>query len=512
MSLDEVTGSHGRKDSILRRSERRSLGNWTIPQIFALALAASIVQAVYVVFEARDLVADGSYYLLQALAHGGLSLIEPGRKTVEILQQSFSFAAYKLGVSKVSAYCMLFTLGVQIWPLLLTAGAWLLLPPNGKGWILGPLLNLVLFIPMTSFVGISGVTIASCFMWVLYFLVEFRMRSWRSSLVASVLAVASIYLHEEAFAFMVGIAVLSAIRAREVGGWRRAHRLVLSLLVAVAAFHLAYLVVFPRDAVNRAAFLKGIVSEFLVDVSPDGIGVSWSAVAAICVCLCLLCVHFPIRQSEEQRLRRVAACAQATGALFVLIALLFLFVPEWVVVPHAFMAARGIPIIATTAMAVITHVLVRHGWTPERLAPQPVRILLIAVIPLQLFMQSVLTEHWAMYRQDLAGLVRQKTGIIDWKAATNALDPNHTLFRRAFDRAWSIEPLSILLAPSGRIRAVVEARPDVPWRPYDLTNPKTLPLCARGLDWSRFLAARRDVGVRGELPCSQSRPPMLTAP
>lgn len=492
--------------------DRRSLANWTIPQIFALALSAGVVQAGYVIFEARDLVADGSYYLLQALAHGGLSLIEPGRKTVEILQQSFSFAAYHLGVSNVSAYCMLFTLGVQVWPLLLTVAAWFVLPPTGKAWILGPLLNLVLFIPMTSFVGISGVTIASCFMWVLYFLVEFRMKSWLSSLAACALAMACIYLHEAAFLFMAGIALLSAIRAREVGGWRRAHRLILALLALIAAFHLAYLVVFPREAVNRAAFLKGLVSEFLVDVSPDGVGINWPAVAAICVCLCLLCGLFPLRQSEEQRQRRVASCAQATGALFVLIALLFIFLPEWVAVPHAFMAARGIPIIATTAMAVIMHAFVRSGWTAERLAPQPVRTLLVAVVFLQLLVQSVLTAHWASYRQDLAGLVEQKAGIIDWKTATKVLNPNHTLFRRAFDRAWSIEPLSILLAPHGQIRSVVEARPDIAWKPYDLRNPATLPLCARGLDWSRFLAARRDVHVPEGIACPQSRPEMLTAP
>jgi len=48
------------------------------------------------------------------------------------------------------------------------------------------------------------------------------------------------------------------------------------------------------------------------------------------------------------------------------------------------------------------------------------------------------------------------------------------------------------------VRAIVNARPGVSWKPYNLADPTTLPLCAKGIDWSDYLGQRglkpRDCG------------------
>lgn len=489
-----------------RRHDFPTLKNHTfaappLPRLFSFALLFGAVQAIYASVAARDLNADGSYYLLQALSHGGLSLIEPARKTVQFLQQSLSYAGYLLGVRDVSTYGMLLTLGVQGWPLALTAAAWFVLPRSEKGWILGPLLNLAVFIPVTNFFGIGEGIIASSLMWLLYFVVEFRMQKWPTALCGCVLGAGCIYLHEAAFPFMAGIALLAAARARAAGGSRRAYLYVLAIVAGIAALHLSYLVAFPRDPINRGAFLHGLTTEFLIDVSPDGTGVNLLAIAAIVAVMCLLGVHFPRRRSQDERQRQGAVICALGLTLYAVITVLFVVRPEQTMIPHAYFAARGLPIVATTAMTAVTHLSLRAGSTPQRFTPAPVKFLILGAILMQFVVQTIMTSHWNSYRRDLAGLVASHSGIIDWQSASSVLDPDHTPFRRHLVRAWSIQPLSILLAPEGHVRSLVDVRRDISWRAYDPGDPANLPLCARGLDWSRYLAARHETDVWRRISC-----------
>src|SRR5262249_16300860 len=132
-------GSGG--DASLLMLSRLNLAAPSIPALFALALLSGAVSAAYATLEARDLNADGSLYLIRALSYGGIAFIEPARKTVQLFQQSFSYAGYLLGLTDLTAYGKLLTLGMQGWPVLLTGIAWFVLPREHKLWILGPLLN-----------------------------------------------------------------------------------------------------------------------------------------------------------------------------------------------------------------------------------------------------------------------------------------------------------------------------------------------------------------------------------
>lgn len=465
--------------------------------IFVFALALGALAACYAIFEARDFDADGPFDLLLALSRGGgLHFGEPARISVQFLQQSFSWLAYRTGGTDLLTYGRLLTLGMQGWPLLLTGLSWFILPRDQKRWILGPLLNIAVVIPTTSFMGVGEGMIASCLMWLLYFLVEFRMQGWLTGVLAFVLATCCFNLHESAFPFLLGIALLSLSRVPTARGFA----FVFSILVALAAFaasiHLFYLVLFPRDSFERGAFLAGLLVEFLVTL--QGPGFNLPTVASLALATCLLLVHFPRHLSEEERRRRVLKACKVSGGIFGIIALLFLALPEWVIIPHAYFAARGLPVIATTIMAGMIHFMLRAGWTTDRLLPEPVRLLLIAIIPLQFLMQIVMTQHWASYRRDLADLVATHTGVIEWNVASETINPHHTFFRRHLLRAWSVEPLSMVLAPDDRVRAIVDTRPDVRWRAFAPRDPKSLPICSRGVDWSDYLSAigRADFDVK----------------
>lgn len=481
-------------------SERTAIPS--IRAIFVFALVLATLSASYAIFEARDFDADGPQYLIKATKHGGLYLGEPARMSVQFLQQFFSFIAFRLGGTEPLTYGRLMTLGMQGWPLLLTGLAWFILPRGQKSWILGPLLNIAVVVPTTSFMGIGEGIIASCLMWLLYFLVEFRMKSGFTGIIAVALAVSCFSLHEAAFPFMLGISILSFSRARTAHGIPFLCSVLVGIAALASSIHLFYFVVFPRDSFERGAFLIGLLAEFLV--TPQGPGFNLPTVAALLVGVCLLLVHFPRHLSDEKRQRRVIAACKLSSAIFALIAVLFLVLPEWVIIPHAYFAARGLPVIATTLMAGMIHFMLRAGWTADRLVPTPIRIVLIALVSLQLLVQTVMTQHWASYRRDLADLVATHRGVIDWNTASEALNPHQTFFRRHLIRAWSVQPLSIVLAPHGHVLSLVDARPGIMWRAFDPLDPKRLPLCAKGFDWSQYLIAIGEAGVDPKTICAQS--------
>jgi hypothetical protein len=467
----------------------------TVARLFWLALALAAVAAAHAASEARDLNADGSLYLLSAVSGDGFAFFEWARRTVQFLQQSFAYLGQVVGITDLLTLGRLLTVGMQFWPLILTAMCWFLLPVGEKGWILGPLVNIAVVIPMTSFMGIGEGIIASCLMWLLFFLVEFDAERWPRPLAAGALAVACFHSHEACAPFMLGVAWLAARHSARAAGARRAAFAGLALLALGAAADLVSLTLHRPGADGFAAlgrgvnFFYGLGIGWLITVYPRVQGVHLPALAAVAVVLCLALTGLPRYWPEALRARALRRASQGTLLLFALIAVLFIVAPERVSICPSFMAARGWPVIDTTVMAAGIHLLRRRGWTPQRLAPPQVRAVLLGIIPMQLAIQTGVTLAWADYRDDLARLVASRQGPIPWEEAAAALDPRREPFRGAFVWAWSIQPLSVVLAPRGQVQAIVEPRPNVEYRPYRPDDPDTLPRCVPGLDWSRYLAA-----------------------
>ena len=461
--------------------------SFSIIGLFCLALAAATIAALHAGLTLRDFEGDGVYYIQTA---NGLNLIEPGRKTVQFLQQSLVLAGFKLGSTDILAYGRLLTFAMQGWPVLLTALCWPALPRGEKNWILGPLINLAVVIPATSFVGIGEGMIASCIMWLLFLLVEFDGPGWIRRVAALLLALACFAVHEASFLFMGFIAYLAAARAYRQSGLRRICDVGVSLLALLDAIHLFNLVLVPRDPTNRGAFLQSLFSDAWVAITAAGWGINLPAFAGLGVAACLALVHFPRARSAAQRAQTLQRASLACLAFFLLVAGLYLAIPEWVALPQNFFAARGFPIMATMLMAYAIFQFRRFGWQAETLTPPPVRTVLAAIIALNLLVQTVLTLHWDSYRNDLAALVASRQGVIGWNKVSAALNPQRTFFRNDLARSWIIQPLSIALAPRGRVRAMVDARPDISWKPYNPDDAGTLPLCAKGLNWDGYLAAR----------------------
>ena len=469
-----------------------------VAALFCLALAAASVAALHAASEARDLNADGSFYLLSAMSSGGLALFEPARRTVQLLQQSLSFAGYSLGITNLPMLGRLLTLGMQGWPILLTGLCWFALPRGEKNWILGPLINMAVVIPVTNFWGIGEGIIASCLMWLLFFLIEFDSPGRFRTMAAVVLAGACFAVHEAAFPFMFGIALLAGMRAKETHGLRRACLVLVVLLAIAAAIHSLYFVLYPRDATNRGRFLSDLLSDaWFARGVPNLL-----AFAGVAAGLCLVLVRIPAHYPEAQRQRLLLRASWWSIGFFAVAAALFMIIPQWIAILEWFAAARGLPILATTVMAGAIHLFRRGtGRPPDLLMPIPVRAVFLAITAMHLVIQTVLTTQWASYRRDLSNLVAMREGIIPWDKASAMLDPRHTFFRRTLVGHWSIQSLSIVLAPEEDVRSAVDAQPGAGFKPYRLDDPGTLPVCAKGLNWSHYLATLRYAGADPKAGC-----------
>jgi hypothetical protein len=445
-----------------------------IARVFWISIALAGASAAYAATSARDLVYDGSFYLLGIASHDRFQLFEPGRISVQLFQQCFAVAGMRLGIHDLWALGRLFALGASGWPIVLTALCWFVLPRGEKSWIAGPLLNLVFAIPTTSFIGVGEGVIASCFLWLAYLLVMFRVdRKWGAF--AAILAItASAFSHESAVLSLALIATLAVLHLRGTKGFARAATVVVAIIATAGTCYMLFWILFPRSAIERSDFLVSLLGGFLGTLRAPNLPAlaSFAGAAAI---------PFALSRNDRVRTAAIVSC------FVVLASLLFraAWIPREPLAPSSFFAAQGLPVAFTTLLTLVFFLTKRGGICPEKFANAAVLSILLGLSVFQPLVQAIMTETWNAYAHDLRGLVSTRKGAISHAEAMQALDPDGGRFRRELLESWSIEPLSIVLASNGRVTAVVEPAPNARWVPYRLDSAASRPQ-APGLDWSGF--------------------------
>lgn len=452
-----------------------------IAWVFWLAIALGALEAVHAVIRARGLVDDGAFYLLRIAARGGFELSEPGRSGVQLLQQCFAVAAARAGVSELSALGQFLTLGIVGWPVVISAACWPVLPRGYKLWSFGPLLNLVAVIPSANFIGIAEGLIASCLLWLAFFLILFR--TGRPLWVLAALTVTALcgFSHEAAFPFLAGLCVLALVRARSSRDLERAGLVILAIMAALGFLHLLFWSVFPRSPIERSDFLVSLLGGFLVG---DGT-VNLPALFGLTALLAIAAATFGIAGSPRSKL---AACA--ASLIFGLGCIAAVVGRDAILTPNAYFASRGLPVIFTTLAAFSTIIVCGFRELPRRIATREVIIIITSLILAQAVVQSVMNERWNAYVSDMRALVQSHRGVIPFSESSRLINPDRSRFRRDLLKSWSVEPLSIALAPKGHVQAVLEAGPDEQWVPYHFNMPATLPQ-APSVDWSGFQGSGR---------------------
>ncbi|HEY1613643.1 MAG TPA: hypothetical protein VGF97_08135 [Rhizomicrobium sp.] len=451
-------------------------GTRRIVGLYWLAVALSCLSAVYAVICARDLIYDGSYYLLRTAEHARFQLVIPARALPQALQQCFAILGERAGIRDLFALARLMSLGMSGWPIVLTAACWFVLPRAEKAWIVGPLFNLALVIPTANLIGVDEGIIASCVLWLLFFVFTFRMQSIAGGVGALALTVACAFTHETAFPFMAGLSLIAAWRARRTSGWERVALIAIAIVGLAATLHLLSWVVFPRDPLERAGFLySNLQFKFIGTALEPNLPFLASAAAILA-----------LTATWIQGRRGVASWpVWFAWIAFAFVVISMVLHPDRMIAPWRNFACRGFPVMFTTVAALAILFLRSRAISPARFATVPAAAILLGLMLTQTVLQFAMTERWQAFTNDLSHLVSERSGEISFVESSRALNPDATQFRGELLMTWGVQPLSIVLAPGGQVRAVVQPGPKAQWHPYRLDGSGTFPQ-APGLDWSHF--------------------------
>lgn len=440
----------------------------TIRNVFSLAIILSTATMLYSVFEIRGMFADGSNYIVHTLASEDFYLLEPARKFVQFLQQSFLILGIRCGVTDLPTLARLFTLGALGWPIILTASCWLILPPGEKGWIIGPLINLVVLLPMTSLAAIGEGMIASGLLWITFLLVLFRAHSIWGALLTISLTALEAATHESAAVFFVGIAAIAMIRARGASGLERLTQFAISVAAVWSACYLISVILDPREPANRDDFLNAVFA--LAFVRQNG-RINLTAVASIISCASIFWIALAQRKGGKSQ----PVVLTATIGVFILVAALFLILPEWTVTPAAQFSGRGLPVLGTTMLSFGLWAGWKNGMKPEFLLSKPALLVLCGLLLTQSVAQITMTREWANTLGTVTRIIEQREGRVPWQTAFEIAAPRNPILWEEMTWYSEIQPLSLLLAPKGRVLALIDAPTSERWKPFQLDAPAGLP-------------------------------------
>jgi hypothetical protein len=438
----------------------------TIRNVFLLSIILSTATTLYSVSEMRGLFADGSNYIVHVLASEDFFLLEPARKLVQILQQSLLVLGIRSGVTDLPTLARLFTLGALGWPIILTASCWLILPRGEKAWIIGPLINLIALLPMTSLAAIGEGMIASCLLWIIFFLVLFRTRSiWGAILAISLTALGAV-THESAALFFVGIAAIAIMRMRDRSAVERLTQFAISAAAIWSVCYLISVILHPRDPVNLEHFLIGVLALAFGELN----GVNLTAVAAIVSCVSILRIT-----RAQHKGKKTQPIVFSSMSFFALAAALFLFLPEWTVTPVAQFNGRGLPVLGTTVLSFGLWAAWRSGMKPEFLLSKPALLVLCGLLLTQSVAQIMMTRQWANTLGTVTQIIERCEGRVPWQTALETTAPLNPILWEEMTWYSDIQALSLLLAPQGRVHVLIDAPASVRWKPFRLDAPTSLP-------------------------------------
>lgn len=438
---------------------------------------------IYAIGAERGLVADAPYYVVNIAAKRGFSFEEPGRRAAEILYQWPVVLAVRLGVTDLPRLGRFYAVGCAYLVFLSLIACWSLLPAARKPLILFPVLTIFLGWLASCYASMVEVHALVFWFWPVLFALLFRsLERHRDVILVLGLSLPMMLLYPTVVLLAPALAgvALQRWRARPADrhGWAW---LVLAIWFVLVTAVAAYLIVKPHDVPNRDTFLHQL--EALAFLAAPDQGVNWPlALALVAMPLLLLCAWRP------QMLQRWLTLWLLPFLLFALFTALSPVVALSSFAPNLQHAARAWE---SVAVALLLPPLYAHlsgrlnlAGAGRRLAFVVIAILAVAQITWQVATTAQWSGRLALLRTVLAsrsGLIPiEETPLILQRIGLQALAP--------LGWSWTDPLLSIVLAPGGKVSAIVTAPKPIGWQPFDPAQPEALPKVP-GIDYTRYLDA-----------------------
>lgn len=465
-------------------------------RIAASALGALALACVYAAAEWRSLSADGFYYFMRMLEFEYFKISwVPQRHAMEVLHGAPTVLALRLGLGDVGALALVYGLTVQLAPLALVALCYPVLPRGWKLLFLFPLLHYLACTTGAAFMGIHAGPTAAAYFWLLFFLVLFAPPRPLALGLVALAAFPAPALHESMLFLGPILAGAAAVRALRGRSWaERGAFMVLAAWFLAAALYQVAGVVAPADTVNRDSFVRNLLRGRWLAM-PDSVNLPLALGLAALLLLALYAAFGPAREAARRRGETVIVACFAAAAAVALAAVIALDLapaqePQFAARNHAALASFPLALAALWALR-------RPGW----LAPPRVRLALglCAVLTAAAVVYDVhVTQRWSAYLADYRALLREQRGFVSWERALAALPAERRREMARMTWPWIGPTMSLVLAPGGRVAAIVGNPPghEGRWQPFDPRIPERIP---RSRFWElepylRALAAQKERG------------------
>lgn len=456
MPPDKRDDTHARDSEAAPRGLTGSVG-WSL---LGILVAAGLVHT-YAGLELLGLRWDGGPFLQDMLSARAFFSYEPQRATTQIIFELPTLIAVRLGITDLYWLSAIWSLSLQLAPLLLIGASYFVLPARHKMFFALPVFS---YFAGASSVASSGMLegpTATAYFWILFFLVLFTPERWVARIAVMIMAVSTFVLHE----IMAVLAPLLIYAA----WWRgkqtedRAARLffrILAIVFLVVMMVHIYHVILPEDVKNRDKFVDHFVAlQWLFRA-----GINVPAALGLLGGAAILAMWLFSRYSTAI----VVSFAVAT-VLVLKLALTYGIAEQF--------SARNHPAIISIPLAMIAMGALQWPTiASELISAHAVKsaMILVLLACAGLTTEVITIRNWSEYIAIYRQVVADRTGFIAWEDLMKELSPGEARVLRRMNFDWTNPSMSILLSPQGHVRSLV-MNPPTAWQQWDPTIPSKWP-------------------------------------
>jgi hypothetical protein len=441
-----------------------------------VALACACLVQFFAGIALLGLQADGAYCLRVLLSRQDFACIDPARRAVQALLEAPTLGAVALGVRDLPAAGAIFSLSLQLMPILLTALACALAPSGQRRLMLLPAFAYFAGASSVASIGMNEGPTATAFFWTLFFaMLTVPPRALPLALLV-LGALAALFAHE-VMALLAPVLVWAAWRrapcpgagpgvgpGARVGAARTVFRGLAVWFVIVTITQWVF-VVWPHNVANRDGFLtQTLTLKFLAGAN----GLNVPAVLGLLAACGLVATWRWPRAGLA-----IAACFAGIALVLTGAALAW---DGWFLAPAAQFYARNLPALLSVPLAVLAAATMRRpgmSWPRDGGigAGGILTTLAAATIGYQLIQIAAWADTIAAFRAALHG----PAGLVAWEDAVAATPaPRRAALLRA-DWGWTMPDLSIVLSGNGDVRRLIANPRGRGWQPWDPRNPAAWP-------------------------------------
>jgi hypothetical protein len=424
--------------------------------MLVVLLAAALVQ-IYAGLELAGLYGDGAYCLRRILSLRSFACIEPARGTTQYLLELPTVLGVRLGVTGLYAISAIFSLTLQLVPLVLTCCCYAVLPIGRRILFALPVFDYFAGSSSVASIGLLEGPTATAAFWVVLFVVLFTPERRGALLFLVAVAIPAIFLHEVLLLlgpFLAAAAWWRSTRAASAGS-RLLFRCLIVWFLIVCAVQAGF-VIYPFREANRDGFFAQFFGFMWIATRYQGFNVP-----AVLGLLAILAIAV------------VAIFGTGTWAMVVAFGIVaaalagLAMTSDWYLAPISQFYARNHPAMMSMLLAPLVFAALLGPFTVSRWASHAACAILVILAAATLFVQTASVRDWSRYVQAFRATLQSHSGIVVWEELMPDMpDAERRLFTR-MNWGWTTPDLSLLLSEGGQVRGIVTNPKTQLWQPWD---------------------------------------------